>query len=380
VALRVAFWTLLWLAAIDVAINLAFPYPRDPSAAPGMLARYFDYGRSIESKLRRMVGTNESRSAAIVHAGWLDPEKWRSQPTRPESGRSRLVAFYGMSFSNQVGEALRALDSSTSIRLIAGPSAPPNFCFAAYRLDRGCHEADAVVLAVLGSSVSKTMTLSGATWNFESPAPYTYPTFAPSASATDLSETTPPWFTEAPFRSAFLEDSNDWHGFRNLLEQHDAYYDRLIFGPDPLDLSALGRMIRRGYATSQIRNVESRVFDPERGFDQDSPAITVLNRLLADFARQGRADGKIPIVLLLHDRMMRNFLFRATEETIRNEKLLVVSTHEFVDSRNPALFVGDGHFIPEVNRQIARQVLDLIEREEGDRADAGPSPASNGPE
>ncbi len=62
-----AAFALLFLIAIDVALNLLFPYPTDPRAGdPGFLPNYFEYGRSVEGTLQRMTGPSEEASDPIV--------------------------------------------------------------------------------------------------------------------------------------------------------------------------------------------------------------------------------------------------------------------------------------------------------------------------
>src|SRR5258708_7874216 len=59
------------LVILDVAVGLVFPPPADPRTIPSALQAYFDYGRSVEGKLRRMVGADATKDAPIVEAGWL---------------------------------------------------------------------------------------------------------------------------------------------------------------------------------------------------------------------------------------------------------------------------------------------------------------------
>src|SRR4051812_32693136 len=69
--LVVAAWTVLFLAAADVALNLLFPLPRGPGAKPvGLLQAYFHHGWSVEAKIRRAVGPSDEASAPLMMAGW----------------------------------------------------------------------------------------------------------------------------------------------------------------------------------------------------------------------------------------------------------------------------------------------------------------------
>src|SRR5689334_3501380 len=48
-------WMILFLVVADIAISLVFPIPADPRVEPRNMQAYFNYGRSLEGKLRQMV-------------------------------------------------------------------------------------------------------------------------------------------------------------------------------------------------------------------------------------------------------------------------------------------------------------------------------------
>ena len=66
--LATALWTLAFLAAADIVLGVAFRMPEDPAVPPATLAQYFDFGASIESKMRRMVRDSDSASAVPLTA------------------------------------------------------------------------------------------------------------------------------------------------------------------------------------------------------------------------------------------------------------------------------------------------------------------------
>lgn len=70
--LSIVLWTIGALILIDAMVGFAFRLPLDPRRAPSSLQVYFDYGRSIEGKLRHEVGSTPEQDAAIVKAGWLE--------------------------------------------------------------------------------------------------------------------------------------------------------------------------------------------------------------------------------------------------------------------------------------------------------------------
>ena len=92
-----------FILLFEIIVNSLFPYPQDPqNTNPGTLPLYFDYGKSIEGKVRRQLGTSNDNSAPIAQAGWFNSENWQKQPIKPETKQDKLVAIYGMSFTNDV--------------------------------------------------------------------------------------------------------------------------------------------------------------------------------------------------------------------------------------------------------------------------------------
>lgn len=163
-------WIVFFLMVIDFTVNFLFAYPAASLLTnPSQLQLYFNYGHSIEGKVAQMVAPTDESSSAIAQAGWLDPNLWQklNLPTSRASNEDLLVAIYGMSFSNHVGEAMKEIDPKIGLRLIAAPAGPPNYAYAAYKLDRGRHKADVAILGILASSVKGLSTLNGMTWQFE---------------------------------------------------------------------------------------------------------------------------------------------------------------------------------------------------------------------
>src|SRR6478609_12040364 len=67
-------WVLFWLMALDVGASIAFAYPSDPrDLSPSRWALYFDYGRSMEGRLRRETRPDPETTAPITLAGWYQP-------------------------------------------------------------------------------------------------------------------------------------------------------------------------------------------------------------------------------------------------------------------------------------------------------------------
>ena len=359
-AIALGIWILFFLVVFDISINLLFPYPSNPRVTSvGQLNVYFEYGRSLEGKLARMIGPTDESSALIAQAGWLNPQSLRksSLPVSRAPDTDLLIAIYGMSFSNQVGEAMKAIDSKIDLRMIGGPAAPPNHSFAAYNLDRGMHQADVVILGLLASSVKALSTLNGMTWQFEGPAPYTYPRYLLEAGK--LKAIWPKVLSLAQLRAA-MQDKQQWQAYVAQMREHDRFFQSFLFQRTWLDNSALVRMIRRALAQRHQQNITDQIHSPN-GFNMESE-IPVLRAMVTDFAATARADGKLPIVLVLNDRGYDDHLFQVLKPTLENASIPYVSTHNIAPATDQRNFIGDGHFTKSANVLIAEAVLKLLGR------------------
>ncbi|MDF5733007.1 MAG: hypothetical protein PUP92_34710 [Rhizonema sp. PD38] len=349
-------WIVLFLMVMDIAVNVLFPYPSDPHMTPKQLSLYFNYGRSLEGKLSQMVGPTDESSSAIAVAGWLDPELWKklNLATRPANKGDLLVAIYGMSFSNHVGEAMKEINPNITLRMIAGPAAPPNYSLAAYKLDMGRHQADVVMIGILASSVKGLITLNGMTWQFEGPAPYTYPKYFLEDGK--LKEIVPTVTSLAQLRDTF-HSSQQQDVFLAQLRENDQFFDSFLFNQNFLDNSTLIRLIRRAWAQRHQKEVEKQIHT-SKGFTEYPTQI--LRAMVTDFALTAVKEHKLPIVLLFNDRGYDDHLFRALEPTLKSAAIPYVSTHDIAPASNLANFIPDGHFVKSVDQQIAKAVSKLI--------------------
>ena len=350
-------WYLCFLVLFDIFINLLFPYPSNPKKnSPGTLNRYFEYGRSIEGKISRMVGSPEQSSSSLAQAGWLRGKTWAEQPVRPESGSDLLIATYGMSFSNRVSRAIEKIDLSITLRLIAGPAAPPNHSFAAYTLERGQHQADVVIWGILASSVKGLSSMNSATWQFEAPAPFTFPKYIIKDG--QLEATWPHIQTLSELYLA-MENKQQWKKFTAQLREHDRYFNSFLFHQNLLDYSAIVRLIRRAWAQKHQENIVNKIYSSD-GFNLKSEEIKALQLMVTTFATTAKADEKLPIVLLLNDQGYDNHLFQALKPTLEADSIPFVSTHNIASATDIRNFISDGHFTKAADKLIAEEVLNLI--------------------
>ena len=350
---------LAWLCAlvvIDVAIGLVARMPGDARKPPSALAFYFDFGTSLEGKLRRLVGPADSLAAPVAHAGWLDPSTW-PQPQSVPAGK-RSIAVYGQSFTYAIMDTLAAHDTSVVLRPLGGPSAPPSHLFALWRVDRRRTHADVCVFGVLASSVRGMGSATAATWEFESPYPYTYPHWRLAGDS--LSAAWPSVTSLAALR-ATLADPARLAAWEQELAREDDGYEPLLFRGGLSDRSVLVRLLRRAWAQRQMRERLARLHGPA-GFADRAEAIQVLPVMLAEFARGVRADGGVPVVLLLQDQGYDDHLVRVLGPALQAAGVPFVSTDVIAPASAPGIFMPDGHFIGPVNQRLAAVVDSLLAR------------------
>jgi hypothetical protein len=349
-------WTIGTLIVIDAAIGFAFRMQAEPARATS-LQNYFDYGRSIEGKLRRYVGSSPDQDAMIVRAGWLSDCDF---PTlaRP---KKRVFDIYGMSFSNNIADHLEQLDSKLAGQRFAGPEAPPNHSYACFihRARSRVALAPIQILGVLASSIPRMETLSGLTTSFEQPQPFTYPRYslgvgghlvAHSSSIKSLED----------LRAA-LSDREKWRAFLDDLSSNDAFYVQRIVQEDIFDHSVITRMIRRAFAQRTLR-MRIAALKPEAGFSGAPDIAPVLGTMLLDFAAESRAAGSHPIVILFEDRGFGTTLSAIAAPVLRANRIDFVATSSIASPNDSANFIADGHFTPLVDERIARAVLALLDR------------------
>ena len=365
--LAVAAWTVAFLVLADAAMNRAFP-PPPPSVRPEKVRlhavrAYLNYGRSIEGKLALMVRPTDAASAPLVPVGWVEGVANHPTMTLAPGGVPRVrVASFGMSFSRDISLAAHALDPTVQVAFYGGPEAPPNHAFALYRAVRAlgpaAPPADVAVWGILASAVKGMVTLTGDTWMFDAPAPFCYPRYTLDA-AGQLQERWPSIRTEADLRAA-VADPARMATFRADLSAGDRFYSPFAFRHNLLDASALGRMIRRAYASHHFSAVAATIAGKD-GFNPDDRDIgPTLKAMCREFAATVRADGRRPLVLLIQDQGSDADLYKLLGPSLAADGVPYLSTHELVPARDHSNFVADGHFTAAAYDRVARAMLDRL--------------------
>ena len=355
--LRVALWMIVWLVMIDMGVNLAFRPKTNARQATG-LQRYFEYGRSVEGKLKIAVfGT--PGDAPILSAGWIDDKTLRDVPTAIPLGSDISITVYGQSFAFNASREAARMDGRIALRAIGGPGAPPNHSYAAYKADTPNRKSDVVVFGILSSAVPLMGSMSGLVWLFENPAPFTFPRYR--LSGDQLREELPTILSEAAFRDAFSRRSPEWQQFKAQLRNSDRGYDRFIFEDTIADNSSAVRLMRRGWV-AHSQAYEHGVYSPAAGFNSDSDDIRVLKAMLVDMARQSQARKEHLIVLLIQARGQGAQLNAVLADTLNQSGIDYISTHTLFSSNDPANFVTDGHYTDSANHLLAEALLNKVRR------------------
>lgn len=351
------------IVLLDLAINLMFPYPQDPkNTSPNALALYFDYGRSIEGKVKRQLGSNEDNTAPIALAGWLKPAiDFSKSPETKEintpnvsSEEKTKITVYGMSFTEQVAEAMNKLNPKLEVTNIAGPAAPPNHSFAAYQVNRSQDDGEIIVWGILASSLFGLDAMTGMTVGAEVPAPFTFPRY--NLENNKLKKT---WPVIDSIQDLISTQQNPqlWEEFVMQLKKNDFYYDEFSFRENILDNSALVRLLRRAWIQNIKSQKQNKIHTP-KGFNPDWEGIITLNQMIVEFNQMTKEDGKTLFILLINNQGYDDHLFQIVQQTLVNESIAYVSTHEIVSAKNRSNFLPDGHFTEEANQKIAQKVLE----------------------
>lgn len=358
---KVVGWAVLFLLLSELVVSGFVRIPTNTRVAMSGAAAYLDYGRSIEGKLRRNLADSDENAQPVSSAGWIANECRRDIPL-PEQGLT-AVSFFGMSFSNDIAKALEEGDERYVSVRFAGPGAPPNHsyaCFMAQLAHSAAHGGDPskiVVLGILSSSVDGMLSMTGATTGFESPVPFTYPRYRIARDGT-LHETRPIIESTDDWRKA-LVDRTMMQRFKLQLEANDAFYDPWSFDESLRDRSYLLRLLGRAYGQSRVRRAESLVGGPDAFLDH--PDIgPVLSLMIENFSRQVRLVGKRPVVLLIQSRGSGQSLTDLLGKALEANQVSFLSTQQAADSHDPANYLADGHFKPEVNQRIAEELRKLM--------------------
>jgi hypothetical protein len=354
---RLAGWAIICLIALDVAASFAFAYPSDPrTLSPGRLALYFDYGRSMEGRLRRATRADPEKTAPITLSGWYRPLVAVTRPKKPNDTR---VHIYGMSHAVRLADALQSTSPTLSVRSIAAPGATANWAFGAFRRDRGRREGDVAVLALMSSTLPMVTTMSPMTWNISFAMPYTSDRYRLRNGT--LTVTRPPYDSFSGYVAA-LNDSSRWVEAKKVIAANDPFYDRWLFDETFLDSSSLVRLTRR--ARAQKRDRQRRALSlNEAGFVAESEAVQLANAIVIAFARQAKCEHVLPVIYIVNNQGYGDHLFRALEPALRREQIPFLNSASIIDPNDGSSYLPDTHFTDQADRLLAIEIDRIVNKQ-----------------
>jgi hypothetical protein len=347
--LKIIFLTILALLAMDAVVGAAI------EAKGGGLARYFDYGRSVPGKLDNWV-TRSGVEGNLFDVAWREEMMAQSaEEFAAEDPGQPVVRGYGMSFANQIIRAAQVLDPDLEVDLHAGPAASPNFTYAVFNEDRANRRpGDVAVLGVLSSSVAAMASMSNRTWNFEQPAPFTYPIYWPDADGLRAVE---PLVNRAAAERAAMTDPALSAAWQAQMVKEDLFYSPYAFAAPWLDRSPFARQVRRALAVGDIRKRAAAILAKDGPY----PYAEVLRRMIHDFVATARADGQTPVVFLIQGRYLGDpDLLAIAGPTLAALKAPYLATAELVDPQIPTNFELDGHYNAAANLIFAKAFADIM--------------------
>jgi hypothetical protein len=354
---RTLVWAMIWILILDVAVNIAFAFPSDVrNTNPDRLQLFFDYGRSMEGRLRRMTRTDPEKTAPITLAGWYDPLKVLDRPAKPGG---QTVSIYGMSHAVRLADALQKKSALFSVRSIGAPGAPTNWAYGAFRRDRSGKKSQVAVLAIMSSTLPMITSVAPMTWNESFPLAYTSDRYKLQDGR--LKTINPPYESFANYTTA-LQDPVKWQASLQHMARNDPFYDPLLFNATALDNSSLIRMIRRAWGTARDREIEGKVITA-RGFDKDSEAVLLANAIIAQFAKDARKDGIIPVIYIVNNYGFSNQLYLALKDGLQKNSIPFLSSDQFIDSSDPSNYLPDTHFTDKNDERLAVALDSLIRKE-----------------
>jgi hypothetical protein len=355
--LAVSLWIIVSLVVLDIAVGALSRMPTDPRVQPSALQLYFDYGRSIEGKLRTLIKPEDERSGPIVVAGWIDSSCRR---TVPNVAGTLGISIFGNSFSGQLSNSLRKLDPAVSIEEYLGPGAPPNHSYACFVKENsfGGDRHDVQIIGVTASTLPRMEQIWGVTTSFEYPQPFTFPRYRLGPDGNLIAHE--PSVRSPDDLRRILSDREKWDDWLAELKANDYFYVHALIAEDPADRSTIARMVRRGFGQYVNRSRMAKLRRRDGRFDAPD-IVNVLPKLIDSFAKLARASGKRPIVVLFEEYGYDGVLMPLLSDTLARDRIEYVYSGNIVPANDLRNYASDGHFSPEANVKIAAALLKLID-------------------
>lgn len=340
-----------WLVLLEVFLQLVLLLPASISKHP---RRFLGYGATVETKIRREFKKGQISKRSTLRAGWISPEMKESHKEKYD------VAFYGMSFTNQIAALMSELRTDLKVLSIAGPGSPLSHSFESHAQ---CSSHNNPKHAIIGvTSIWKLVSMTTDTMGNAGIQPCTYPRF--KLRDGELVKYSPVLNSFEDLEHA-LHHPEVWNQHIQLLAQHDRFYNTFLYNANFVEKSILGRISLHGFLEQRSHKLRSQIHNAQ-GFTNRSVArecAAIAQRLLVEFHANATRRGQHPIVLLLHKKEYADHLYQMLGETLTQHQIDFVSTHTIFSSSDNRNFGSDNyHFTRENNLKILDAILQLIEQ------------------
>jgi hypothetical protein len=340
---------LMFLALFEFLTWEVFTKTRLANSA---LRQYMWYGASYESKLRELASTPNLPANSVLYAGWLGDGKLRLLPNDVD------VTIYGMSFSANLGDAIRELRPQFTQRFVGGPGAPLSHTYAIYQVDKQLRKTRFAVIGVTSGAVQEVLLMNRGSLFSDAPFPYFFPRYRMDGDRLVLGANS--LINSADELRAAFNDPALWKRQLAVLSANDSAYRRLLFARDPLDDSVLGRFLRRAMSKRHSADYSSKVFGAE-GFNRENEAPKLFRGLLRQMVRELRAENVKPIVVLFSLQGQGNYLYDLVADILRDEAVPYVNSFDFCRSDDRDKYLPDMHFVHDYNIQFGQRTLQIVD-------------------
>lgn len=342
-----------WLIAIDCGF-LAVRYLRPGSSLASTAANQ----QSLEARIRSLfdsAGVPIGGPDSLAYAGWADPSRrnYRWRGDRPDDGRR--VTIYGMSFSSDVGRALREIAPELSVRLIDAPSSTASHSLALAEVDP--EPGQVAVLGILSSQVVKEGSMIGALISTGNLAPYTSPAMVELKDGS-WDRIRPAINSLEEFGQSIASRDGRWSEFLSQMRGSDPLYSSFVFEQSWLDHSFVMGLVRRAWD----RSVEDRAGRRrlELRDDGSSSASRFLGEIVRRFAALSRGRGECPVVMVIRTFRDSNDICAMVEEAGHRLGVPVYCVEAVVDFRDSGNFKPDMHYTDEACMMMAEGLRDFL--------------------
>lgn len=323
------------------------------------LHTYFDYGTSVESKLRVIAGEAHLAERHVFNAGWLD------DIALPPSNEHYDLAVYGMSFAHDLVLMLEQLRPSLKVRALYGPGAPLSHSYASYREDAPKRRAQAVMIPVLSDGIPYLTSMTHDTVEPDHVQPMTWPRYEVQDGEPVL-VAMPVLRSADALRRALSSDPALWQQHLDMLAAHDRYFSRFSYAADWTEHVAALRLVRRAFAHARTHDIRAHI-KTQAGFVPDSEAAELARALLRRYIRDVLEAGELPVVVLFDAPGEPAWLQDLFGAVLAEARVPVIRSQDHCDAGHRENFNADGHYVAECVRAIGTQFIQVLDHSQDGR-------------